>query len=143
MEHAMQFVQVRRPRAHVLVIDDDPDFRAFMRLLFDSESYDGTLAARNEVDDCGHSTRPDVVLCDPFVPLAPDFMLLERLAAAPSTRDVPVILCTGAVHLVDEARTRFAPDVTLLPKPFDVDDLIACIERARAGQPVGCLPATR
>jgi CheY-like chemotaxis protein len=63
----------------------------------------------------------------------PDFSILERLVAAPELRDVPIILCTGAVHLVDEARARLGHrDVAVLLKPFDLDDLIAYIERARA-----------
>ncbi len=134
----MHDVVAREARAHVLVIDDDPDFREFMQLLLSSEGYQGTVVGRDATYFRRRVDRPDVVLCDPFGPPIQDVTLLEQLAEAPTTRDVPVILCTGAVHLVDDARAQLPHrDVHVLLKPFDLDDLVGCIERAHAAPLVG------
>lgn len=128
----MHDVVAREARAHVLVIDDDPDFREFMQLLLSSEGYQGTVVGRDATYVRGRDDRPDVVLCDPFGPLILDVTLLERLAETPTTRDVPVILCTGAVHRLNDARTYLAHHrAEVLLKPFDLDDLLTCIERVR------------
>jgi CheY-like chemotaxis protein len=134
----MQDDPARQARAHVLVLENDPDVRALIDLVLQSAGYDGTLVARDAEAAWFTDVRPDVVLCDPFGPSGVDGALLKRLTATPATRNVPVILCTGAVHLVDTARAQLGHRaVAALPKPFDLDDLLACIERVRAAPPVG------
>jgi CheY-like chemotaxis protein len=133
MDGVMQAGSAPHTRPRVLVIDDDPDVRTLIDLVLRSEGYDSTLVPHEATVLGGQDAQPDVVLCDPFPPPMLDFCLLERLDTMPVIRTVPLVLCTGAVHLVDDARTRLAHrEVEVLLKPFDLDDLLTCIERVRA-----------
>jgi CheY-like chemotaxis protein len=128
----------RHTRTHVLVIDDDPDVWVLIDLVLQSAGYAGTLVARDEAGVWSSGVRPDLVLCDPVGRSGLDGALLAQLAAAPTMRDVPVILCTGAVHLVDTARAQLGHrEVDVLLKPFDLDDLIGCVERVLTASAVG------
>jgi FixJ family two-component response regulator len=58
--------------------------------------------------------------------------LMKMLAARGST--TPVILITARSDLSLEAKAAAAGAVCLLRKPFEIDDLIKCIEQAAKGQ---------
>jgi two-component system KDP operon response regulator KdpE len=115
-------VQSRR----ILVVDDDEHFLEFMQVLLTGEGYDVLAAATvADAEASIRAGRPDVVICDLWMPDAPPFALVDRLAGS-----IGIIVCTGAQDQAAEARTHLAgrrADVLL--KPFDIDDLLACITR--------------
>ncbi|MGH2502454.1 MAG: hypothetical protein ACRDID_08050 [Ktedonobacterales bacterium] len=50
-----------------------------------------------------------------------------------STAQIPVIICTAATHAVRDIEGYLtAHDIQLVPKPFDIDDLLRAVERALA-----------
>ncbi len=119
-----------RPR--ILVVDDDRGYLDFMRILLAAEGFlVDTADSLTTADWFLRAARPDVVICDVRMPNAAPFAAFDRLAANPETAAIPVIVCTGAVSEITEASHRLsAPNVQVLAKPFDIDDLIACIRRA-------------
>lgn len=56
--------------------------------------------------------------------------LIRHLRGDPQTTTLPILLCTGAVHRV---RPRLAQldrlGVVVVFKPFDIDDLLAALDR--------------
>jgi DNA-binding NtrC family response regulator len=120
-------VQSRR----ILVVDDDEHFLEFMQVLLTGEGFDVLAAATvADAEASIRAERPDVVICDLWMPDAPPFALVDRLAGAKGAGSIGVIVCTGAQDQAAEARTHLAgrrADVLL--KPFDIDDLLACITR--------------
>jgi twitching motility two-component system response regulator PilH len=120
-----------RRGAHILVVDDDPQFLTLMELLLTTEGYSVEVAATLvEWEAKLRGTRPDVLVCDLSLAGAPQFAVLDRLAAIPDTDRIPVIICSGAVHDIDEATARLAGrPSTVLAKPFDIDQVFACLDR--------------
>jgi two-component system, NtrC family, nitrogen regulation response regulator GlnG len=117
-------------RGRVLVVDDDDAYRAFMHLLLTDEGYDVALAPSiAAASRCLRAAPPDLVIGDLRMPGAPIFALLDLLDAEP-TRAIPVIVCTGAADQLDAAKARLGGRRgEVLLKPFDIDDLLACIRR--------------
>lgn len=120
-----------RSRPRLLVIDDDRSYLGFMETLLTSEGYDVDLASSiDQATNYLGATRPDVVICDLWMPPAPRFAVLQRLAGLATAAGIPIVLCTGAVLDVDEATPLLSERrVEVLLKPFEIEALLACIER--------------
>lgn len=118
----------------ILVVDDDAHFLGFMEVLLAGEGYDvQTAATVADAEARIRAVRPDVLVCDLWMPDAPPFALVDRLTDARDTGAIGIIVCTGALEEAAEARTRLAgrrADVLL--KPFDIDDMLTCIARVLA-----------
>jgi CheY-like chemotaxis protein len=104
---------------YALVVEDDPDSRAYMRQVLDPlgmtvvEAPDGQ-AAIALLDVLGPK-RPDLVLLDLGLPHVDGFGVLARLRADERTRDVPVIVVT-ARDLGPEDLDRLAGVRRVVPK---------------------------
>ena len=77
---------------------------------------------------------PDVILTDLLMPEVSGFELVDRLAADPATRDVPVIVLT-ALDLSEVQRERLAQRVLLTARKGDVTsaEVLVAVERAAEG----------
>ena len=83
----------------VLIVDDDPDFVEYTRIVLDSQGYDVRTASTADValrmmrDD-----RPDVVLLDVMMSYVLDGISIARqMHDDPELRDVPVIMISAIV----------------------------------------------
>lgn len=121
----------RPPRAHILVVDDDAEFLAFMALLLTGEGYSVDVASTvDEWEAKLRGVRPDLIICDLLLAGTPRFALLDRLATIPDAATIPIVLCTGAMHELDDATARLeGRPMSILPKPFDLDQLFVCLDR--------------
>ncbi|MBN8898917.1 MAG: response regulator, partial [Rhodospirillales bacterium] len=121
-------VDVATAQGGVLLIDDEETSRYVQRQML------GSLAGLRVIEaDSGaaglqrtHRERPDVILLDLRMPGMDGFEVLERLAADPDTRDIPVIVCTSSVLMAHEhARLRHAR--TVLSKAALSRDMMAAV----------------
>lgn len=117
-------------RKLVLVVDDDPDLREFVRLVLESADYrvrlaaDGAQALRLLTEEA-----PDVILLDIKMPgLSGDDLLrlFQRLQRHP-----PVVIMTAADRARDRALSFRNP--FYLAKPFDAPLLLATVATAQEG----------
>ena len=61
---------------------------------------------------------------------------LDILTLDPATRAIPVIICSAAIASLTAHRDRLARlDVSVLEKPFDLEQLSAAVESALASAP--------
>lgn len=120
----------------VLVVDDNADIRATVRLLLEDEGY-GVLEATDGQDALRllrHSPSPLIVLLDHIMPGMDGMETLDTIAADPV-----LARCHTYIMLTADGRTepvRLASDgdawsVPVLAKPFDLDDLLTVVARAR------------
>ena len=128
---------MKKPTVRILVVDDGREFLSFMDMLLSAEGFDLSLAQSVEIAQARLAGElPNLVITDVGLPGAPPFAVLDLIEADERTRDLPVLVCTGGINEAQEAAERFKrPDRAVLFKPFEIDDLLASIERLLAANP--------
>ena len=117
----------------ILLVDDDPALRTLLRTTYEVadvavvEAKDA-VAARREI----RTARPDVIVLDINMPGTTGLELCAELKAAPATRDIPIVLLTGAEGRMDAAAKKAGADAFVL-KPFSPLELLAVAERLAGG----------
>jgi two-component system response regulator AtoC len=120
----------------VLVVDDDPDLRAFVRLALEAAGYDVEVAANGrEALQFFADNPPDVVVTDIFMPEMDGFELIMKLKGYEPR--VPIIAISGGGRFRDPSIARPAialGAVEMLVKPFDRSAIVAAVRRAQSAR---------
>jgi CheY-like chemotaxis protein len=119
----------RIQRARILVVEDDPIIREMLgELLAEELSYTvrlvptGRAALQLPMDE-----RPDVMILDYLLePGMTGIAVYDRLHARADWQDIPAIM-VSATPPWEALRARA---LTCVPKPFDVDTLLAVVDNA-------------
>jgi len=126
--------------AKILVIDDDPDFRAALTPILKSALYDVVMAANpQEAKVKIFSEKPDLILLDIMMDsLFDGFSLCHAIKTSDDYaefKNTPIIF-VSAVKEVAGTRFQFKPDEEgmagpddYIDKPVKPDDLLARIEK--------------
>ena len=121
----------KRRRASVLVIDDDPDVRAFIAATLEEQGYrvrqaaDGAQGIKEAARE-----KPDLVILDFIMPGLSGAEVAQRLLI--NRGDQAILFVSG--YSETEAVRRVAPDAPLLSKPFRAEALDKAVRSALAGQ---------
>lgn len=112
----------------ISIIDDDESLRLALVGLVRSFGYEGRGYASAEAFlDTGDAARCDCLVTDVHMPGLSGPELLVRLRA--EGRRIPAIMITARVVPGLEERALSAGALCLLPKPFDAQLLMQCIEQ--------------
>jgi FixJ family two-component response regulator len=113
----------------IAVIDDDESFRVALVESLSSFGYgaDGYASAEDYIRAIAGKSF-DCVVTDIHMPGMSGLDLMHRLATQGST--TPIILITARSDTNLEAKAATAGAACLLRKPFEITDLIGCIELA-------------
>jgi CheY-like chemotaxis protein len=117
------------PRKRILLVDDDEQILASLRLALQERGYE-VLLARDGAEGLARAERdvPDLIVLDVVMPRRSGLMTLDRLRRNPY-RTPRIILVTGN----DEPRHReFAESRradAFFAKPFEIDALLEEIDR--------------
>ena len=116
----------------IAVIDDDESFRVALVESLSSLGYGsrGYASAEDYVGVIG-SNSVNCVVSDIHMPGMSGLDLMKRLATGGST--TPVVLITARSDKNLEAKAAAAGAACLLRKPFEINELIECIEGAVKG----------
>jgi DNA-binding response OmpR family regulator len=111
----------------VLLVDDEPDILGFMELALRDYGYRVVTASsgRDALSALDRSS-PALILLDAKMPSMGGEEFLNELRRRPGPQ-VPVVLVTAVRMQASEAASLGAQD--LLAKPFDLDELQACVAR--------------
>ena len=117
----------------ILLVDDDPALRTLLRATFEVADVavveaENAEVARRQI----RAARPDVILLDVNMPGTTGLELCAELKNAPATRDVPIILLTGADRGTTTAAKKAGADA-IVRKPFSPLELLAVAERLAGG----------
>jgi len=114
----------------IVVVDDNREFLELMETLLEqagyevvsvSESLKARLTVRHE--------RPSLVILDIMMPGQSGWELLDMLRLDPETKTLPILITTAAiVNMRPAAKVLESEGVQILPKPFNVDDLLHRVE---------------
>lgn len=120
-----------KPRANVLLVDDDAALARVLGALLTQSGFDSLWAASGEQALALLETRPfDLVISDLRMPGMGGMALLAQVASR--WPELPVIMLTahGTVPLAVDAMRAGAADFVL--KPFDREELLYVIQKALA-----------
>ena len=119
----------------ILVADDDPTIRAVLRLALESAGFDCRLA-HDGVLTCSlaRNTLPSAIVLDVNMPRMNGFQVLNCLRSMWKTRNIPVILLTARHDQSAILKGAELGAVDYVTKPFDVDDLVARLQRLIAAR---------
>lgn len=119
----------RSSATHILLVEDDVDFRESMRELLKSEGYRVTTAENGQIAlDILSSLPdpPDLVLLDLMMPVMDGWTFLKRRQAEPGLVDCPVVLLSGVADLCSDP---ILSEVTAcLVKPIDIERLLQVLD---------------
>ncbi len=128
-------IRVRHP-ARILVVDDIEDNRDVLRRRLERQGHAVECAASGaDALEMAASRGFDLVLLDVMMPEMDGYAVLERIKAAPETRDIPVIMISALDDMASVVRCIERGAEDYLPKPFDPVLLKArigaCLEKKR------------
>lgn len=121
--------------ARVLVVDDLPEDRLFVRTVLEYSGHSVVEASDGrEGLDRARASKPDLVVTDLVMPGMDGFTFLMMLREKPGLGDVPVIVHSATY---DEAECRTLVDslggISVLPKPAEPEALMAAVARLLGG----------
>jgi CheY-like chemotaxis protein len=121
-------------RKHIFVINDTVAILDLFRELLEEEGYrvttDGFSVELLEMLGRVKADRPDLLVLDFIIQdEGRGWQFLQLLKMDRATADIPVIVCTAAVKLVEELQRHLdTMGVSVVLKPFDIEHLLAKID---------------
>jgi CheY-like chemotaxis protein len=86
-----------RLKRRLLIVEDDDDLRSLLAEHFECVGYQvETAPDGNEAIAKAIRLRPDVIVLDLVMPGLDGWATMKVLRTYPSTRDIPLLACTGA-----------------------------------------------
>ena len=119
----------------VLVIDDDPDFLEFTRIILEAKGY-SVVCAHNAKQGLSlmRAERPDVILLDILMSYAMEGLDVTRaMRKDPELRKIPLIVISAV--LTDDSSLQSEDEEPLsilafLTKPVEPDELLSLVAEA-------------
>jgi CheY-like chemotaxis protein len=115
-------------RRRILVVDDDHDLRELLAAVLSSAGYE-VLTAENGAAALSvlRTVLPDLIVLDLMMPVMNGWQFREAQSALPDYARIPVV-CLSGHHAARHQATALGISACVL-KPFEVDDLIATVNR--------------
>jgi CheY-like chemotaxis protein len=114
--------------ATILVVDDEHIIAAMLQDLFEEAGHH-VVTARSGREGLQRlaEVRPDLVVSDVMMPDLDGMALCRAMRAEESYRSTPIVLMTAVPAQLSIADCNYT---ALIPKPFDLETLLATITRA-------------
>jgi CheY-like chemotaxis protein len=115
----------------ILVVEDDPAIRGLVTDLLRDDGYD-VIEATNGIEALESVARrcPDLIVLDLMMPMMNGWQFVEECHRQSVCDQVPIVVTSASHDLPRTAeRLRSLGVKTSLAKPFDVDALLALVER--------------
>lgn len=126
--------------ATLLIADDSTTIQRVIELTFTDEGITVVAVGSGRAAiDYIKATPPDIVLADIGMPDGDGYEVGGFVKSDPALRRIPVLLLTGALEPIDEARARAACDGVLV-KPFEPQVVISRVRKLLAPRPGGAAP---
>jgi CheY-like chemotaxis protein len=115
----------------VLVVDDEPDVRAFLSRVLERNGYRvATAKDGRQALEVAEQEPPDLIVLDLQMPEQTGTDFYRRLLKQDALRGIPVIVVSGLAGRHLAVSKPFA----VFDKPIDPDEFVATVERA-LGEP--------
>ena len=117
------------PKADILVVDDTPEnIRLLSKILLNQgysvrQAINGTTALK-----AAQTLLPDLILLDINMPDMNGYEVCEHLKSDPHTASTPVMFLSALDETADKVKAFRVGGVDYIPKPFQVEEVLARIE---------------
>ena len=129
-------------RRRLLLADDSVTIQRVIELTFADEDIDVIAVGDGDAAVARlESEPPDIVLADVGMPGRDGYEVALHVRRSPSLAHIPVVLLTGALQPVDDARAREAGCAGVLVKPFEPHMVIAKVRELLERRPGATAPA--
>ena len=128
----------------ILVVDDEPDVRAYLSRLFQDNGYDASSAADGaQAMDEVRKQRPDLITLDLSMPNKSGVAFYREIRSAPECGGIPVVFVTavtgfggdsGAAERFYSSRRQVPPPDGFVAKPVDPDEMLQLVRKLIAGE---------
>ncbi len=120
-------------QGRILVVEDDPDISNMLRIYFQSQDYEVSVAQRGEeaLEVCRHQL-PNVVVLDIMLPDMDGYDVCRELRSNLRTSHIPIIFLTQKDERSDKIRGLELGADDYITKPFDVEELKLRVRNAMA-----------
>jgi CheY-like chemotaxis protein len=120
---------------HILLIEDNPDFRTGLRTLLELWGHRVEEAASGEHGlEIIRASHPEIVLVDLGLPDLDGYAVARSVRRAPGGDAIVLIAITGYGRPEDRCRTKEAGFNAHLTKPIEVEELAQILSRAADAQ---------
>lgn len=127
-----------RPRAKILVIDDDPDLVEALKIILETKSY-GVVSAFDGEEGLEKvkEENPDLIILDLLLPKEDGAVLCRELKSNPRYTDIPILVLTAMAEKLDpkvfpEHKISSLPADDYVEKPIQPQDLLVRVDKLLA-----------
>jgi DNA-binding response OmpR family regulator len=119
----------------ILVINDDQEILTLFEEILREAGYNALLYS-SAIRDLAEIERlqPALIIIDYLIGHEESgWQLLQKIKMRRTTATIPIVVCSASTKLLLETSGYLlSKRVVAVPKPFDIDELLAAIERALA-----------
>jgi PleD family two-component response regulator len=118
-------------KGRILVVEDDFDISNLLRIYFDSQGYEVTVAAKgNEALDLCRRNLPNVIVLDIQLPDIDGYEVCRRLRGNLRTSHIPILFLTQRDERSDKIAGLELGADDYITKPFDIEELKLRVQNA-------------
>ncbi len=135
--------------ARILVIDDEPDARAYLKAILDEEGYETITASDGEEGlDKVQENPPHLILLDLMMPKKSGVKFLNEIMNDEQLKEIPIVVVSGVRQVTgvdmkhyleeqpfkDRKKKVLGVDIDIKPKaflekPIDPSELLATVKK--------------
>jgi CheY-like chemotaxis protein len=122
-------MSVPPPPHPILLIEDDADIRDAMVSILESEGY-SVSAASHGAEGLAHlqaGNKPCLILLDLMMPVMDGWTFCQERSKTPSLAAIPIVVLSAVAR--QDPRNASLHAVEHLPKPLNIDKLLAVVQR--------------
>ena len=118
-------------KGRILVVEDDFDISNLLRIYFDSQGYEVTVAAKgNDALDLCRRNLPNVIVLDIQLPDIDGYEVCRRMRGNLRTSHIPILFLTQRDERSDKIAGLELGADDYITKPFDIEELKLRVQNA-------------